>query len=142
MQINQDKLMIIECMDVYRNWLRPLRWNNRWLDCTLRWWRCNVRCYIRTGPGRKPRPQLKYQSNQSINNPLLCILLFTWIPIKLNMKYTINTKSSIIWNIIIRAIFFFDHLNPKFIHFPNFYQNLGLKGQKLSKFVPMDFLSK
>ena len=25
----------------------------------------------------------------------------------------------------------------KFIHFPNFYQNLGLKGQKLSKFVPI-----
>ena len=34
----------------------------------------------------------------------------------------------------------FDLLNPifdKFIHFSNFYQNLGLKGQKLSKFVPM-----
>ena len=34
----------------------------------------------------------------------------------------------------------FDLLNPnfdKFIHFPNFYQNLGLKGQKLSKFVPI-----
>ena len=34
----------------------------------------------------------------------------------------------------------FDILKPifdKFIHFPNFYQNLGLKGQKLSKFVPI-----
>ena len=34
----------------------------------------------------------------------------------------------------------FDLLTPnfdKFIHFPNFYQNLGLKGQKLSKFVPI-----
>ena len=33
----------------------------------------------------------------------------------------------------------FDLLNPnfdKFLHFPNFDQNLGLKGQKLSKFVP------
>ena len=36
----------------------------------------------------------------------------------------------------------FDLLNPnfdKFIHFPNFDQNLGLKGQKLSKFVPITF---
>ena len=31
----------------------------------------------------------------------------------------------------------FDLLNPKIIHFSNFYQNLGLKGQKLSKFVPI-----
>ena len=34
----------------------------------------------------------------------------------------------------------FDLLNPnfdKYIHFPNLYQNLGLKGQKLSKFWPI-----
>ena len=45
--------------------------------------------------------------------------------------------------IITDIISVFDLLNPnfdKFIHFPNFYQNLGLKGQQFRQ--KMDFWSK
>ena len=114
------------------------------------------------GNGRQPQPTRVLArlvaGHQRPPAPLagqgavLAHLLLFPVPVStINSSYYSSSSSSPLqkmigttfqWlSIIIRAIC--DLLNPKFIHFPNFYQNLGLKGQKLWKFVKkMDILSK